>query len=116
MLSQFLVSRELAIEAGAWFFLDDYADGLGAHEEQIADLLVLTLGEDTSGPPAPRHGGRVHVHRAVAACGEAEGVGAPAAYDPALPGRCAPGQMPQMDRDFGWHGCRTCALMGLACR
>lgn len=54
VLSQFLVSRELGTEAGAWFFLDDYADWLGAREEQIADLLVLTPGEDASGAPLLR--------------------------------------------------------------
>lgn len=43
VLSQMLVAAELASPSGlfAWFFLDDYADWLGAREEQIADLLVL---------------------------------------------------------------------------
>lgn len=54
VLSQFLISHELGTESGAWFFLDDYADWLGAREEQIADLLVLTPSADSSGAPLLR--------------------------------------------------------------
>lgn len=42
VLSQHAISWELGRAESAWFFLDDYADWLGAREEQIADLLILT--------------------------------------------------------------------------
>ena len=56
VLSRMLVGAELASPGGlfAWFFLDDYADWLGAREEQIADLLVLAPAVRADGSPLLR--------------------------------------------------------------
>ncbi len=46
VLSRFLLSHELGRDATlGWYFLDDYSDWLGQREEQIADILALSLEE-----------------------------------------------------------------------
>jgi S-DNA-T family DNA segregation ATPase FtsK/SpoIIIE len=42
VLSRFLLRHEMGLDRfHGWYFLDDYADWLGQHEEQIADILAL---------------------------------------------------------------------------
>lgn len=50
VLSRYLVQQELGMhQLHGWYFLDDYAEWLGQHEEQIADILVLSPSFTESG-------------------------------------------------------------------
>lgn len=50
VLSRQLVAEELGTQAAvAWFLLDDYAEWLGQREQGIADILALSVGEDSAG-------------------------------------------------------------------
>lgn len=43
VLSRYMIRHELGTTRRfGWYFLDDYAEWLGQHEEQIADILALT--------------------------------------------------------------------------
>lgn len=55
VLSHAIVAEELGSQATiAWFLLDDYAQWLGQREEGIADILALSVGEDSWGSPTLR--------------------------------------------------------------
>jgi S-DNA-T family DNA segregation ATPase FtsK/SpoIIIE len=55
VLSRALVAEELGAQATvAWFLLDDYAEWLGQREQGIADILALSVGEDSTGSPTLR--------------------------------------------------------------
>lgn len=50
VLSKALVEAELGAKGcTCWVFLDDYAQWLGQREEQIADLMALSVDKDTDG-------------------------------------------------------------------
>lgn len=43
VLSRFMIRHELGVARRfGWYFLDDYAEWLGQHEQQIADMLALS--------------------------------------------------------------------------
>lgn len=50
VLSRFLILQELGTQKYyGWYFLDDYAEWLGQREEQIADILMLSPEQTSSG-------------------------------------------------------------------
>src|SRR5258708_39585205 len=50
VLSRYMIRHEIGINRRfGWYFLDDYAEWLGQHEEQIADVLALTPEQTSDG-------------------------------------------------------------------